>query len=99
MKNIIKTIIKIIFNKYLVASAIFVFVMFTNKDYNIRTRYKNAQTIQRLDKEINYYKTETEKNKKKLDLLQSNVEDLERFAREEFMMHKLDEDVYVVVEK
>ena len=72
--------------------------MFTNEDYNIKTRYANAQKIEKLEAEIRYYQEETKKNKEKLDLLQSDKENLERFAREQFIMKKDSEDVFVVVD-
>ena len=98
MKKIVAFYITYILNKYVIASAVFVFVMFTNEDYNIKTRYANAQKIKKLEAEIRYYQEETKKNKEKLDLLQSDKENLERFAREQFIMKKDSEDVFVVVD-
>ncbi|HNZ85291.1 MAG: septum formation initiator family protein [Bacteroidales bacterium] len=98
MKKIVDFFITYILNKYVIASAVFVFVMFTNEDYNIKTRYANAQKIKKLEAEIRYYQEETKKNKEKLDLLQSDKENLERFAREQFIMKKDSEDVFVVVD-
>ncbi len=98
MKKIVDFFITYILNKYVIASVVFVFVMFTNEDYNIKTRYANAQKIKKLEAEIRYYQEETKKNKEKLDLLQSDKENLERFAREQFIMKKDSEDVFVVVD-
>lgn len=98
MKKTVDFFITYILNKYVIASAVFVFVMFTNEDYNIKTRYANAQKIKKLEAEIRYYQEETKKNKEKLDLLQSDKENLERFAREQFIMKKDSEDVFVVVD-
>jgi cell division protein DivIC len=98
MKKAFDFIFTYILNKYIIATAVFIFVMFTNEDYNIKTRYANAQKIKKLEAEINYYKEETAKNKEKLELLQSDKENLERFAREQFMMKKDNEDVFVVVD-
>jgi cell division protein DivIC len=98
MKKAFDFIFTYILNKYIIATAIFIFVMFTNEDYNIKTRYANAQKIKKLEAEINYYQEETAKNKEKLELLQSDKENLERFAREQFMMKKDNEDVFVVVD-
>ena len=98
MKKIVDFFITYILNKYVIASVVFVFVVFTNEDYNIKTRYANAQKIKKLEAEIRYYQEETKKNKEKLDLLQSDKENLERFAREQFIMKKDSEDVFVVVD-
>ena len=40
----------------------------------------------------------TKKNKEKLQLLQSDKDNLEKFAREQYMMKKSNEDIFVVVE-
>ena len=90
--------LKTIFNKYVIAIVIFVFIMLTNEQYNVRTRYKNKETIEKLEYQIRFYQLETKKNKEKLQLLQSDKDNLEKFAREQYMMKKSNEDIFVVVE-
>ncbi len=72
--------------------------MLTNEQYNVRTRYKNKETIEKLEYQIRFYQLETKKNKEKLQLLQSDKDNLEKFAREQYMMKKSNEDIFVVVE-
>ena len=98
MKKSLILFLKTIFNKYVIAIVIFVFIMLTNEQYNVRTRYKNKETIEKLEYQIRFYKLETKKNKEKLQLLQSDKDNLEKFAREQYMMKKSNEDIFVVVE-
>lgn len=70
--------------------------MFTSSEHNIQTRIKNAITIRELKQEIDYYKDKSEKSKQRLKELESDKEDLEKFARERYHMHAPNEDVYVV---
>ncbi len=98
MKKSLILFLKTIFNKYVIAIVIFVFIMLTNEQYNVRTRYKNKETIEKLEYQIRFYQLETKKNKEKLQLLQSDKDNLEKFAREQYMMKKSNEDIFVVVE-
>lgn len=98
MKKSLILFLKTIFNKYVIAIVIFVFIMLTNERYNVRTRYKNKETIEKLEYQIRFYQLETKKNKEKLQLLQSDKDNLEKFAREQYMMKKSNEDIFVVVE-
>lgn len=43
-----------------------------------------------------YYLEEIRKTEEKLDELNSNVDSLEKFAREQYLFHKADEDVYII---
>lgn len=70
--------------------------MFTSSEHNIQTRIKNAITIRELKQEIDYYKGKSEESKQRLKELESDKDDLEKFARERYRMHAPNEDVYVV---
>ena len=56
----------------------------------------NRQTIKNLETEKAYYEQETEKNTRRLQELKSDKHDLEKFARERYLMKKADEDVFVI---
>lgn len=61
--------------------------------------YDNIQyvfQIRELNKEISYYKGVIEESKAKLNELNSSPENLEKFAREQFLMKKANEDIYLV---
>lgn len=86
-------------NKYWLVTILFLGLTFTAGDSNLYKRYVYIKKIQELEKEIKQYKEEIEINTKKLNDLRTNKEGLERFAREEYLMKKADEDVFIIKEK
>ncbi len=95
MKKVIAFITSETF-KYLVVIILFLLAMFLSSEHNIQTRIKNAITIRELQQEIDYYKGKSEKSVQRMQELESDKEDLEKFARERYRMHSPDEDVYVI---
>ena len=57
---------------------------------------ENARTIKRLEKELAFYKNKSAENKKRLEQLKADKEQIEKFARERYRMHAPNEDVFVV---
>ena len=86
-------------NKYWLVTILFLGLTFTAGDSNLYKRYVYIKKIQELEKEIKQYKEEIEINTKKLNDLRTDKEGLERFAREEYLMKKADEDVFIIKEK
>ncbi|MDO5571067.1 MAG: septum formation initiator family protein [Bacteroidales bacterium] len=60
------------------------------------TIFRNDIKISELNKEIDFYKQEIELSKTKYIELNSNRENLEKFAREQFLMKKPEEDVFII---
>ena len=86
-------------NKYWLVTILFLGLTFTAGDSNLYKRYVYIKKIQELEKEIKQYKEEIEINTKKLNDLRTDKEGLERFARDEYLMKKADEDVFIIKEK
>ena len=86
-------------NKYWLVTILFLGLTFTAGDSNLYKRYVYIKKIQELEKEIKQYKEEIEINTTKLNELRTDKEGLERFAREEYLMKKADEDVFIIKEK
>jgi cell division protein FtsB len=85
-------------NKYWLVTFLFFALTFFVGDTNLYNRYKYDDKIRHLESEIYRYKKEIELNKRKIQELQADKEDLERFAREEYLMKKDDEDIYIIEE-
>ena len=83
-------------NKYWLVTIIFLAVTFIIGDSNLFNRYKYDIKIRSLENEINHYKKEIEDNKKKIEKLQTDKIGLEQYAREEYLMKKEDEDIFIV---
>ena len=78
--------------------AFFVYMLFFDT-FNIIDRVKNTQKIHQLEKEIEYYNNLIENDKQRIHELQSDDRNLEKFAREQFLMKKENEDIFIIDEE
>lgn len=86
-------------NKYLLTLVGFlVWLSFFDKNDFITT-WSYRQKLNQLRAEKSYYESEIEKNKKYLEHLRTRPENLERFAREKYLMKKENEEIFVVLEQ
>jgi len=85
-------------NKYWLVIIVFLFITLIIGDSNLINRRKYDDRIRYLENEIDRYRNEIERNRKKLQELQTDKEGLEQFAREEYLMKKEDEDIFIVEE-
>ncbi len=99
VKDLILKITTSVINKYLIALACFVvWIMFFDEN-NLIQHKQNQKELALLEEQVAFYKHKIEADKRKLIELQTNDENLEKFAREQFLMKKADEDIYVIVEE
>ena len=75
---------------------VIIFFAFFISDSNIFARFGYDAKIMELNSQIDYYREKTEQDKEKLKLLESDKDQIEKFARENFLLKKDDEDVFVV---
>ena len=75
-----------------------VWVMFFDEN-NLMKHRQNLDELAQLQVQVNFYKHKIDADKRKLHELQTNDENLEKFAREQFLMKKADEDIFVIVEE
>ena len=85
-------------NKYGLVTVLSIVVIFFIGDSNLYNRYKYNNKIRSLEVDISRIKQEIEENRKKIQELQTDREGLERFAREEYLMKKEDEDLFIIEE-
>lgn len=94
-----KRLIDLFKNKFfLVTVAFVVWMTFFDKN-DLLSQYQYHQQVSKLEQERDFYKTETDKVSKDLEELTSNPQQLEKFAREKYLMRKDNEDVFVVVKE
>jgi len=98
-KKHFKKILPYIKNKYIIT---FIFLsgwlVFFDKN-DLVSQVTLEKKIHQLDEEKQYYLKEIEKNKSDMKELMTNPKNLEKFAREKYLMKKDNEDIYVIVEK
>jgi len=85
-------------NKYWMVTVLFLAFTFFVGDSNLINRFKYDNRIHFLESEISRVKKEIEENKKKIQELQTDKDGLEQFAREEYLMKREDEDLFIVDE-
>ncbi|HHB52041.1 MAG TPA: septum formation initiator [Saprospiraceae bacterium] len=93
LKN--KPIIKFITNIYVIILAIFIVWMVCFDENSLLIHYEFNKEIKKLNTEKNYFKTEIAKDKKIMDSLKK-PDQLEKFAREKYLMKKENEDIYII---
>lgn len=88
--------VKPLLNKYLITVLVFLaFIVFIDEN-NIIRRVEYEMQIREIKSEIRHYRKLSEDSQRKLDKLNSSKAELERVAREEYLMKKENEDVYIV---
>ncbi len=83
-------------NKYYLTFAIFLVLTFFVGESNLYKRYQYDQKIKFLKSQIQEYQHNIEDSKAKLDALRTDNENLERYAREQFLMSKPDEEIFII---
>ena len=86
-------------NKYVLTIAVFAIWMLFFDQNNIVDRIKMTNEIRQLEEDRKFYQEQIQKDSARLSELTTNKENLEKYAREQFLMKKPDEDVFVVVEE
>ena len=71
-------------------------MLFVFGDSSMVKRIKYEREIRALKTQIEFYRTQTEHDKLKLFDLKSNKDNLEKFARENYLMKKKDEEVFII---
>jgi cell division protein DivIC len=99
VKDLLMRIVKVSINKYLIVFAVFVVWIVFFDENNLMQHQQNQKEITILEEQVDFYKHKIEADKRKLFELQTNDANLEKFAREQFLMKKTDEDVYIIVEE
>jgi len=97
-KEIKDIILKKIKNKYFVATVLFLAWILFFDDDSIVSHIQNKRKLRELNEQKEYYKEQIVADKQKLEDLNSGIDELEKFAREQYHMSMPDEDVYIVVE-
>jgi hypothetical protein len=94
---VIKKIPPYLRNKYSLTLIVFVFWLMFFDENNWLMQFQNKLELWELDDEKEYYLVEIEQTKSDLKELTSDMNNLERFAREKYLMKRDNEEVFVFV--
>ena len=78
--------------------AILIALLFFDKN-DILSQIELRKKLSQLEDEKKYYIEEIARSKSEMSKLATNPKNLEKFAREKYLMKKDNEDIFVIVEK
>ena len=84
-------------NKYVLTISVFAIWMLFFDQNNMVDRMKMSAEIRQLKADREYYLEQIEKDSTRLHELTTDKENLEKYAREQYLMKKKNEDVFVVI--
>ena len=83
-------------NKYSLTLIIFfVWIVFFDSN-NLIERAFNLRKVHQLEKDKIFYEEKIREDRSKLEELESNPNNLEKFAREQYLMKKDNEDIFII---
>ncbi len=89
-------LVKIIRNKYLIATLVFALWVTFFDSNNIIQWSKVVLNISEQESQKRYYRESIKATEEKLNELSSNRDSLEKFAREQYLFKEEDEDIFIV---
>lgn len=92
-----KPILSFFKNKYYISLIAFLVWMLLFDRNDIFTQYQHLSKLKTLKENREYFKKDIAKINNDIKELTTDQNDLEKFAREKYMMKKENEDVYVIV--
>jgi len=84
-------------NKYLLTIVIFLIWLLLFDSNNLIARYRELRELHKLRNDREYYSKRIEADRQKLHELKTDNNNLEKFAREQYLMKKPDEDLYIIL--
>lgn len=84
---------------YFVAAMFFLSWMLFLDSNDFYTQYKLKQQLKTLEHEREFYEQKIEEVKNEREQILTNTETLEKFAREQYLMKRESEDLYVIIEE
>lgn len=85
-------------NKYVLTTLVFLIWLLLFDQNNLNERRKNTREYNQLLEEKDYYMKKIEEDRKRIKELKTNNENLEKFAREQYLMKKDNEDIFIIVD-
>ncbi|MCC5917978.1 MAG: septum formation initiator family protein [Cryomorphaceae bacterium] len=91
-----KTWFRLVANRYVIVSVAFAFWMGFLDIHSCQVHREIDTEIAEIEESIEYYQTEIKRDEEALFQLQSQDEMLEKFAREQFLLRKPNEEIYLI---
>jgi cell division protein DivIC len=85
-------------NKYILTAVVFLVWLLLFDQNNLAERRKMNREYTQLMEEREYYLQKIEEDRKRIEELKTDNDNLEKFAREQYLMKKDNEDIFVIVD-
>lgn len=85
-------------NKYILTAVVFLAWLLLFDQNNLAERRKMNREYTQLREEREYYLQKIEEDRKRIEELKTDNDNLEKFAREQYLMKKDNEDIFVIVD-
>lgn len=99
IRKILDILLPVLKNKYLLTLSLFVLWIIFFDQNNLLDRYKLVREVHQLQEDRNYYTERIQADSSRLNELRTNSGNLEKFAREQYLMKRNNEDIFVIVDK
>jgi hypothetical protein len=86
-------------NKYILSILIFIVWMIFFDRNDLISQYSYRQQLNKLQEDKEFYLKEIERNQKDLYYLMSDPANREKYAREQYLMKKDDEELFLIIKK
>lgn len=94
-----RKVFRVLKNKFILSLLVlFAWLLFFDNN-DIISQIRLQRKISRMKSDREYYIKEIEKNRKELRDLMTNPANLEKFAREKYLMKKDNEEIFVIVKE
>lgn len=94
-----KQVIHILKNKYVLTLLFFIIWLFLFDSNNLIDSFKQVKDMKQLESDKEYYQKKIKEDSGKLKELKTDSKSLEKFAREQYLMKKKNEDLFIVLDK
>jgi len=84
-------------NRYVLTLLVFLLWIILLDPNNIISRVRETHARNKLMREKEYYMGRIEEDRRKLNELRTSNENLEKYAREHYLMKRSDEDLFIIV--
>ncbi len=91
-----KRILPFLKNKYILSLIIFFIWILVFDQNNLIDRYINYREIRQLEKDNQYFRDRIKKDSVRMNELKTDNENLEKFAREQYLMKRENEDIFII---
>ncbi|MEZ4827593.1 MAG: septum formation initiator family protein [Bacteroidia bacterium] len=99
VKRIFSRVSGVVTSKYFLVFVFAAVWMIFFDRYNLISQYKMSHQIKMLEKDEQHYREAIEKIDYQADQLFSNMDELERYAREKYYMRRSGEDIYIITDQ